>query len=275
VNTNRPLVVSCGWSDDALGRVRIMQDAGPVGGLAKLPTNPLLSVGAINVGGSATVTNYYNNLTIWSGDTISNIGNSGKTFVRNPLVPPPSPETAPPAPPNSCTTSANYVCLTDKNSIGPDVIDQDPTLGSLSSSQIFRDLTGAQNINDYLEKVKPMIVASNAVGTLANVLGKAIYVNGSITDNMNFTIGSREQPVVLIVNNNWTGGGNTVVHGVVLVLGDIALTGSKTVYGSVIVAGNVSGTGSLDIIYDPFAVKNASDNTGQIGLVPGSWRDWN
>jgi hypothetical protein len=78
----------------------------------------------------------------------------------------------------------------------------------------------------------------------------------------------------MIVDGNWTAGGNTTVYGIVYVRGNIALTGTKTVYGGMVVEGDVAGTGSLDIIYDPLVSDNAANNVGRAGAIPGSWRDW-
>lgn len=267
-----PLIVSCGWSDDGLSRVKITQGIGLTSGTPQPQTNPLVSKGTVNVQGSATVTNYFNNLSIWSGGPLSNIGNSGKTFVRNPTVAPPAAGTVPPTPPSSCSASANYVCATDKNSTGPDVIDSDPTLANLTDDELFSAVVGTTE-SKYADSA--LTVAPGSVGELSGFLGQAIYVSGDLSDNMNFTLGSRDRPVVLVIDGDWTGGGNTTIYGIVYVRGNIALTGNKTIYGGATVEGGVSGTGSLDIIYDPLVTSNAASGTGKPGLIPGSWRDWN
>lgn len=270
-----PRIVACGWSDDGLGRSMVSQGVGTVGALAKSPTNPLTAKGAVNVSGSATVTNYYNNLTVWSGGSLSNIGNAGKTFVRNPTISPPAASTAPPAPPSSCSSSADYVCATDKNTTGPDVIDADPTLSNLTVDQLFYNYFGVADVDAYQASIASMAaVAPGGVSTLDGVKQEAFVVSGSITSTMNVTIGSRDQPVVMIIDGDWTGGGNTTIYGVVYVRGNIDLTGNKTIYGGMVVEGAVSGTGSLDVIYDPLVTGNAEDYVGKAGLIPGSWRDW-
>lgn len=270
-----PRVVACGWSDDGLGRSMVSQSIGTVPPLSKTPTNPLTAKGAVNVTGSATVTNYYNNLTVWSGGALSNIGNAGKTFVRNPTIPPPAASTAPPPPPASCSSSTDYVCATDKNTTGPDVIDGDPTLSNLTDAELFKNYFGVADIATYQANIASRsAVAAADVGTLAGVKQEAFVVNGDITSSMSFTIGSRDQPVVMIVNGNWSGGGNTTIYGVVYVTGNIDLAGNKTVYGSMVIEGTVSGTGSLDIIYDPLVTDNAANRIGKPGTIPGTWRDW-
>ena len=278
IDLSAPRIASCGWSDDGLGRVKITQGIGLTAGTPQPQTNPLVSKGTVNVQGSATVTNYFNNLSIWSGGPISNIGNSGKTFVRNPTVAPPAAGTAPPTPPSSCSASSNYVCATDKNSTGPDVIDSDPTLANLTNDQMFEAVVGTTDIAKYADSA--LTVAPGNVSQLNGFLGQAILVAGTdlatpITlGNLPSTIGSRERPVVLVVNGDWSAGGNTTIYGIVYVRGNIALAGNITIYGGASVEGGVSGTGSLDIIYDPLVTSNAATGTGKPGLVPGGWRDW-
>lgn len=270
-----PRIVACGWSDDGIGRSMVSQGVGTVPALAKSPTNPLTAKGAINVSGSATISNYYNNLTVWSGGALSDIGNAGKTFVRSPIVEPPAASTPPPAPPASCSTSSDYVCATDKNSTGPDVIDADPTLSNLTSDQLFKNYLGVATIAAYQESVASMAAVAPAnVSTLNGIKQEAFIVSGSITSTMNVTIGSRDQPVVMIIDGNWSGGGNTTIYGIIYVRGNVDLAGNKTIYGGLVVEGTTSGTGSLDVIYDPLVADNAGKHVGRAGMVPGSWRDW-
>ena len=271
-NFNTPLIVSCGWSDDGIARRLIQQGIGTVSALGGTPSNPLTTKGALNVGGSANVVNYYNNLTVWSGGSLTSVGNSGKTFVRNPTVAPPSPSTPPPGPPNSCSTSTDYVCLTDKNNTGPDVIGNDPTLANLSDAQMFTNFFGQPDLATYKTEVAKVVIDAGAVGTLAGKLGDSIVVTGNTT-LPNSTIGSRDQPVVLIIDGDLELQGTPFVFGIVYVTGNVTGGGNVTVQGAMVIEGSVTPTGSLDVIYDPLVGVGAM-NTGRPGLIPGSWRDW-
>lgn len=273
-----PRIVACGWSDDVLGRAMVSQRVGTVPAVAKGPTNPLTVKGAVNVSGSATVTNYYNNLTVWSGGSLSNIGNSGKTFVRNPTVSPPASSVPPPAVPSGgCTSTGDYVCATDKNTTGPDVIDADPTLSNLTSAQLFYNYFGVADVAAYQSSIASMAaVAPGNVSSLEGVKQESFVVSGSINSNMNITIGSRDQPVVMIIDGNWSGGGNTTIYGLVYVRGNVDLSGNNRIQGAVIVEGAVSATGSLDVVFDPKVMENIGPGggVGKPALIPGSWRDW-
>ena len=273
-----PLIVACGWSDDGIGRQLIRQELGVAPALGGAPTAPLIAKGAINVQGSATITNYYNNLTIWSGGSLSNIGNSGKTYVRNPnLVPPAEIDVPPDPPPNNtgCSGLECYVKVTDQLEIGPDVISDDPTLNNLTDALMFKNFLGANDITDYRNNIATMDIAAGAVGILddnGGVRNQSVVIEGNTT-LPNGTIGTREQPVTLVINGDWEGG-NTTVYGIVYVTGDIDVAGNPEVHGAVIVEGLVEGTGSLDVLYDPYAVANARNYSGRAALIPGTWRDW-
>ncbi|WP_165873531.1 pilus assembly PilX family protein [Parasulfuritortus cantonensis] len=271
VNLKNPVVFACGWSDDNVGRVAIIQSFAMAESIAKTPSNPLTAKGAINVQGSATVTNYYSNLTIWTGGQLSSVGNSGKTFIRNPDVAPPDTTTAPPGEPANCGTTADYVCPTDKNHTGPDVIDIDPTLGNLTNAQMFLNFFG-QTFAEYQSTASQVIDAGD-IGSVNGVMDQSIIVNGDTSFTGGMTFGSRDRPVVMVINGNLTGGANVTVYGVLYVMGNVDVAGNMLVQGAAVVQGTISGTGSLDVMYDPFALDNAS-KVGVPGPLSGSWRDW-
>jgi Tfp pilus assembly protein PilX len=264
--------VSCGWSDDNAARKRVVSYLGKMDAFPNIPTNPLVAKGGVNVGGSATVTNYYNNLTIWSGGSLGSIGSSGKTFIRNPTVAAPSSSTAPPEPPSNCTAAtADYVCTTSASVYGPDVIQGDTSLSNLGDTQFFANFLG-QTPDNYRSSVDLQLAAAN-VNTLDGMTDKTIWVEGDASFSGNMTIGTRDNPVVLVINGDLTGSGIVTVYGVLFVVGDWSVGGNVTNYGSTVVRGAISGSGSLDVIYDPVALGNTG-NLDQYASLPGTWRDW-
>ncbi len=280
----RTLIVSCGWSDDGVAHRRMITVAQRSPAVANPPSNPLSSRGGVDVGGSATVTNYYNNLTIWTGRDLTSIGNAGKTFIRNPDVPTPSAETEPPGPPTNCGTSANYICTTDMNTLGPDVIANDTSISGLTSDQYFANYF-AYTPDDYRDAKVTLEVdgsTSNDTGTgsLDEVVGEVIWVEGiesggskTATLTGGTEIGSRDNPVILILNGDMAGSGNVTIYGLVYVLGDASVAGNVTIYGSAVVDGVVGGTGSFDVIYDPVTLAGLNEMSKPASLV-GTWRDW-
>ncbi|MDD2536081.1 MAG: hypothetical protein PHW78_05865, partial [Macromonas bipunctata] len=175
-----------------------------------------------------------------------------------------------------------YIQTSADTVIGPDVIASDAGLANLSDAQMFTNFTGAPDLATYRNRVGIRTLSNAEAQTLddnGGVQGQAIVIqnNNDGTGDIslpNGTVGSRERPVVLIINGNWTGG-NVTVHGAVYVTGNIVVTGSPLVYGVVLVEGTVSGSGSLDVVFDPLTAENAANRTGRPGLIPGSWRDWN
>lgn len=269
-----PMVISCGWSDDSIANRPIVITFTSAPFLAETPDNPLTGKGALNVSGSATITNYYSNLTIWTGEAFASIGNSGKTFVRNPTVSPPTIATPPPDPPTSCTTTANYTCLTDKFTKGPDIVDNDLSLHNLTADEMFMNFFGV-DFGTYKNGIATRTITSDQVSdSVLGIVGKedeAIVITGNTT-LPNATIGSRDHPMVIIIDGNWVGGNGTL-YGILYVRGNVDVAGSPDIIGALAVAGTMSGTGSLDVIFDPFALENASA-LSKAGIISGSWRDW-
>jgi len=274
---NEALVFSCGWSDDDTAVQRMVQTVEQRPALSDPPTNPLSSRGGVNVGGSATVTNYFNNLTIWTGNSLDNIGNSGKTYIRDPDVATPSQDTVPPDPPTTCTDDGTYICTTDSNTTGPDVIANDTAISQLTTEEYFQNYFG-DDPEVYQKYRTTMEVDDNDaslpdVSDLGGETNEIIWVEGDAGFASNSTLGTRDDPVVLIVNGDASAAGNVTVNGFMYVLGDMEGSGNFKVNGSLIVDGTVGGTGSLDVVFDPEAVSNAGNITPPASMS-GSWRDW-
>lgn len=282
-------VVSCGWSDDNSARHVVSTLIQGVPALANPPTNPLIAKGTAFVGGSASVVNQYNNLTVWSGESLSGASGlgSGQTFIRHPNTPlPPLPNPDDPAswaayneanPLPSPTTNwqcsnpeAGYVCTTNSSVMGPDVIESDSTLAHLTNDQFFEAFFGMPE--DVYKTTLPTreVTGANA-SSLNGVTGEVIWVDGDAT--LSGTIGSRLDPVVLIVDGDVNIQANTVIYGVLFVIGDMDVAGTPNSYGVTVVRGSITGSGSMDIFYDPLSVMGTS-KLDIPGVTPGTWRDW-
>jgi predicted acyltransferase (DUF342 family) len=111
------------------------------------------------------------------------------------------------------------------------------------------------------------------LSTLADIEGESVVITGASSGVRLPSMGTRDSPVVVIIEGDLNQTGNTTIYGVVYVMGDMSGSGNFTVYGNVSVEGDVASTGSLDIIFDPFAISN-SQKLGKPGLLSGSWRDW-
>jgi Tfp pilus assembly protein PilX len=295
-NASPMIILACGWSDDKQGRHAITTETMYTNPIPGPPNAPVVSRGAVNVSGSATVTNYFTNLTIWSGQPVTDIGNSGKTFIRDPSVALPA-SNADPTGGNgtnafsSCSSPpTNFICTTDKNSIGPDVIAQDPTLTTMTYIDMFNYSFNYDTLNGYLNSGDKKTV-NNATGLAAisnNAQDTSVVMTGSgdttlcqpgsCTNTFNLgnnTYGAPDHPVILIVNGNvsTSGGSNATIYGLLYVAGNLNLAGSLTVTGSASIAGAVSGTGSLDVFYDSIKA-NPGEGSNTFSIPSGTWKDW-
>lgn len=267
-------VVGCGWSDDNAARKRIVTLVARTEPVPGDVNNPLIAKGNVAFGGNPTVTNYFNNLTVWTGATLDNTGNTGKTVIRKPssvagaLT---SNEVVAQVGNgnNVCTQAADLICTTSTGVFGPDVIQGDMTLANLTPDQFFENFLGTPP-NVYKATMPDEIVASGDAGTIS-AGDKVYWVEGNASISQN--IGSEGHPVVLVVNGNLSLGGNATIFGVVFVKGDLSVSGGPVIRGAVLSTGSVSSGGNLNVIYDPDAVGGAN-SIGTFAAMPGTWRDF-
>lgn len=288
-------LVSCGWSTDASAVRRVVTMVTGVPPLANPPSNPVITRGSVNVGGNATVVNYYNNLTYWSASTLTSNSATGKTAIRNPspaanAVTPTGTQTLGDAIAqevgNGNTLCANnnvnrpIVCTTTSSSVGvgADVIGGDTTLGNLNATQFFENFMGTSpEAYRAMAQEKNRLYQHNALGSMTQ---SAIYwidvpAGQSASFGAGTPIGSNGNPAIVIVdgNLNFTSG-SLNIFGLVYVRGNVTGTGSPTIRGSMIVEGTMSTTGGVTIIYDPTNLGFDGANFTSFTIVPGTWRDF-
>jgi len=270
-------VISCGWSDDGAARhlVTSIVKGSPV--LGTPLTNPLTTKGSVGLNGNVSVSNFYNNLTVWAGGILNKTSATGTTFIRDPdiAIPalpdmndPASWATYPEAPePGSCNNPGVYACSTSQAVRGPDVIENDTTLSNMTDNQLFEAVMGLPPA-DY----ETTVPTQTNPASLDGLKGEVIWVDGGTA--LDGDIGTRLEPVVIVVDGDTSIGANTVIYGVVYIRNNVSVSGGPTIFGSVVVEGTVSGAGTMNIIYDPLAAMGAN-SVGRAGNLPGTWRDWN
>ncbi|MDY0013039.1 MAG: PilX N-terminal domain-containing pilus assembly protein [Rhodocyclaceae bacterium] len=287
------VMFSCGWSDDDSAVHKMTQKLRIHPGLAGTVSTPLITKGVANLlVGGASVLNYFNDLTVWSGGSMLGQSMTGKTFTRD-VANYPTADSAldsdndgtkdyrdtgnSPACNNPPT---GYTCSTQGSTLGHDTVSGDTRLSSLSADGFFQYFFG-DNIADYRASEASWVVdltgtLSNANSTNINTVGthdgNIIWVEGDATSLPN-TIGTPDKPVTLIINGDLALGSNTVINGIVYVHGDVTGNGSPTVYGSLIVQGSANTTGNPKVIYDPNVIQRA-ESQGVGGKLQGSWKDW-
>ena len=105
--------------------------------------------------------------------------------------------------------------------------------------------------------------------------GGLIWIDGDLTLDSAIMLGSTTNPVIFVVNGNFTmNHPNAEIYGQLYVAGDWNNgTGGGLVSGTAMVEGNFSAGGPLQFYYDTTTL-NQTANLGAYAKVPGSWRDF-
>ncbi|MDQ3524188.1 MAG: hypothetical protein M3451_03935, partial [Chloroflexota bacterium] len=108
-----------------------------------------------------------------------------------------------------------------------------------------------------------------------------IYVSGACS--LSGTIGSPDKPVVLVVNDEVTVGGNLVFYGMLFVRSnnnsaELKGSGNPKIFGSIVVQGDVKLTGGVTLVYDDTSASGCStpnclSKTTKFARLPSSWLD--
>ena len=284
IDLSRVNIMSCGWSDDDSSVQRIVQVAGFTPSVGGTISTPVVAKGTANLlTGGASVLNYFNDLTVWSGQSFLGASNTGKTFIRDQV-------TTPLASLNddyrdvgnspACNNPpTGYQCSTQGSTLGHDTVMGDTSLSSMTSDGFFQFIF-SQTPSTYRDGTATWVVDPSSALTTSNstdlnsivdMRDNTIWVEGNASLPGN--IGTADHPVVLIINGDFDMGSNSEINGLVYVTGNITGNGSPTVYGALVSAGSANVTGNLKVVYDP-KVLGRSANLGKAALLQGSWRDW-
>lgn len=279
-------ITATGFSDDGLASRTISQCVAPVAVLRNDgPKQPLVAHGGVALTGNARIINRYTNTTIWSGDDVS-IGSSSamETYIKNPSV-------------GALTLTQlldtnethNTQLVSNRNlGNGLDIIDKDPSLGTLTGLEFFKNFFNAESRAELKEKANSNGQSYTSMGSAVTdpVKSGLIWVEGnqSMTGG---TIGSIDKPAIVVINGDFSIGGGATIYGLLYVTGKYTINGTPQVIGANIVEGTnlatetpatppiVSGTGTISLVYwAGFESGQPSFPPGQGSIVAGSWHDW-
>ncbi|MDO9423973.1 MAG: hypothetical protein Q7T40_07260 [Methylobacter sp.] len=269
------LVTAVGLSDDGLATRTITQCIGTRNVLeGEGPQQSLVSGASVGVTGSAQIINRYNDLNVWSGQSVS-IGSAAmETYIRPTDVEIHDLTTAQlidttrsPSIPNVQKVSSSGL------GTGTDIYANDSRLNI--SEPAFFDLFFLESKARMAQMAGSQKLASGAGSGDLNGLKGIIYVDGNASFGGNNTIGSATEPTILIVNGDFQFNGGTI-NALIYVSGQITGAGNATTVGTMISHGGVNrGAGTMTLVYAPSGGSN-SDNPmdGTTGVISGSWRDW-
>ena len=271
---------STGFSDDNSARQVISMMVANVDPLPNTPDNPMTTRGAVVINGSATVHNPEGHSTIWSGTDIDmGSNNSTSTNVADPgdAGYPGCMDT-----PMTCDTVSSSNRLT----AGLDIIEHDSSLGALTPEEMFINFFGMETVTyrDSMVSIDSTPTTINGDAHLAKY--EVIWVEGDASIS-NITMGctsaqnggnvcpvGETRPSVLIINGDLELSGTVQFYGIVFVMGNLDASANATIHGAVISAGDLSNSagGSLDVWYNSDILAGL-DRAGPLTGVAGSWRD--
>lgn len=168
------------------------------------------------------------------------------------------------------------ISSTTKNTTGPDVIDGDTNLSSSTPEEFIQNFFG--KTLDELTEAATLKMTGNELkaSTSAQISGNLIYLTDAKLngDPSGGTIGTRENPVVLVTDGDLQITGGPTIYGVVVARRVDKVAGTMTVVGGIVSENELDmGTGTANVYYDESTIENTS-KLKTMQVIRGSWKDW-
>jgi hypothetical protein len=249
---------------DATALVRLLVKLRP--SISGGPTAALTSGSATTTAGSLNVINQHapsNGITIHSGTSVETGG--GNKLYTLPGTP-----------------------------VAASVLDNDPSLYNLTTADenaFFARFFG-ETLTSYQQPGHSITLSGNADANATAIMaavatgerGLRFFVDGPLrfSGGQNAaTIGTADNPVIVVVRGDLEIGGGRVAHGIFYSATSTATAdedpgaGGAVIYGAYIVRGafRKQGNGNFSIVYTP-TLWGSGEPSGQLVKVPGSWRDF-
>ncbi|OGT45434.1 MAG: hypothetical protein A3E83_00395 [Gammaproteobacteria bacterium RIFCSPHIGHO2_12_FULL_41_20] len=256
-NYNLIHITSTGVSDDGTATRVVSQSVQFGSMLVNAPDNPLITKGTLSLGGSSKIINMESNSTIISGSTIE-INGSAETVL------------------SSGTSSTSSVK-------GSDVQENVSSIQSMSQNDFFATYFGVSSntIQSNIAHYYTNNVNTNYNNLLNGLTGTSIWIEqtaGTAELNGTTTVGSADNPVILIVNGDLKLTGSVTIYGFVYVMGTTTtdILGNVTINGSMATADNLEISGSTEIVYSSSVLQNLQNqlSLSYYAKVPGTWKDF-
>jgi len=282
--TNTGTLFGVGWSDDCSAKRTISVCLGvvPLFGEGEGPKQPFITKAAVGVSGNASIINRYTNITVWAGDDANISGNAYDTYLRpsgTSIEDYTESQLIDEDPANNVQEVSNQT-----SGFGLDMVLGDPTLRNTSEEEFWATFFGdtkRETLKSALDDAGRSLAPggtppANDTGAGTETTGQ-YWINGDTAFNGNNIYGSPDNPVVVIVDGDLRISGSPKIYGLVYVTGELNITGTMTVVGSMISEnGPNTGNGTMQVVYKPFTGDGDSgpsvSNSGVV--IPGSWRDW-
>jgi hypothetical protein len=244
-------ITSSTCDGDAAATVTV--SLGAVSGLSTPPAAPLTARGTVSIGNAA--------LGVINGDPTTNgiTINAGMGInASNVRI-----TTVPGTPPAST------------------LVGNDASLRETTEDQMFATFFGMskdayKNLPSVTKLACPC--TETTIRDAYNTGARQLWLEGNLTMNANLTIGSVDEPVLLVTNGNIEMRGDLEVFGLMYstaITWDNTGGGSALLRGAAISEGNYEGNGTPDYYYDPNVLKKLRFEASSYSRIPGSWRDFN
>jgi Tfp pilus assembly protein PilX len=143
----------------------------------------------------------------------------------------------------------------------------DTALANLSSDTLFSNIFGMSKSSMQSQST---YYASGSGVNYSNLSGN-VWINSGVSISGNATIGTQANPVLLIVNGNFTGSGTATIYGVIYVMGTTTVSGNFTVNGGLVSQGSITMSGTSSA-YNAQIVSQLTAHG--FSRVTGSWKDF-
>ena len=157
---------------------------------------------------------------------------------------------------------------TTKTTRGPDVVDGDLNLAALSESQFLKNFFGRD-----FEGFSTSADLTAIPADLRDADGKIVYISGDLA--INGGDWGVDADTILVVDGNLSMTGNITFNGLIIAKSLVKGAGTPVVRGSVVATENVDfGTGTFNVIYKGLSLGDPATSLFELGKVTSSWRDW-
>jgi Tfp pilus assembly protein PilX len=164
---------------------------------------------------------------------------------------------------------------------GADITQNVTSLANTANGDLFSEYFGMTEAQYQTKAAHSYSNLSNYSTTLNGITGTTIWINqtsGNANFSGNSTIGTQANPVLIVINGNLNISGNFTLYGFLFVIGASSattnLSGNITITGGIASTDNVSASGNLNLTYDSSVLNSVQTATSYYAKVPGSWKDF-
>ena len=163
------------------------------------------------------------------------------------------------------------------------IVSDDARLAALAPAQLFAAYFGLDRSSWARQ---PVVTALNCAGNCAAALGLALssagnnailHVIGDLNVDGPAVFGTRQQPVLIVVEGAAQLRGPVTLHGILYAASlrwDGPAASGALARGALVSETSYFGDGTPDIVYDPAILRTLRSRTGMFARVNGSWRDF-